>query len=399
VFAPLAPRFTLDALHPRDTAFFPRSTLARTHWIHVPAWRLDALTGLTLSCIGSMPLVCHERVASEPALAFLEAAGLARPKSLLLYRDEAGALARARACVAASRKLAYGYPPPPGADADEMLLVPLGLYAAWNNKARLAEFVPPQHVPPRRFVAAERIADLLSQWPGRPVFVKAAVDGANGAGRGVRHCTSAAEWESALAWLAQERAQLAGIVVEDALPFTATWCASFALLAERSLYLGAAEQLFASVGSQSGSRIDPRNAPPPQAVAACLAVAEAARARGYRGLCGFDVGALADGRVFVVDLNFRINASTPQVLLHEPATRRLGAAVSQSFLLAPKGPLAAALERLRAYAEDGRLVPLRIYDAAGEPAPDATNLVSGIVIANDADGASALAAELAARLA
>jgi hypothetical protein len=36
--------------------------------------------------MGSMPLICHEGVATAEILAFLEMAGLERPRSLFLYR-------------------------------------------------------------------------------------------------------------------------------------------------------------------------------------------------------------------------------------------------------------------------------------------------------------------------
>jgi hypothetical protein len=349
--------------------------------------------------MGSMPLICHAGVATEAALSFLESAGLPRPKSLLLYRDEREAVARARECVSAGMRLAYFYPPPAGADADEMLLVPLNAYGSFNDKARLGELVAPQHVPPRRVVALDEVAGLMADWPGRPVFVKGAIAGAHGAGTDVRYCTNAAEWSQALAWFLGERAHLVGIVVEDAIRFVSTWCLSFAVLAGECLALGGAEQLFSSVGIQSGSRIDPRNAPPEEAIAISRAIAERARALGYRGLCGFDLGLAEDGRLFAFDLNFRSNASTPQVLMHEAATRRIGAAVSQSFSFRLKGSLEAALGRLRPYAEDGRLVPLRIYDGAFAEAPDGFNMVSGMLIAADSAGAVELAAELASLLA
>ena len=398
MFAPILPRLGFDALHPPDTVFAPRSSVERTHWFGLPPWRLDALTGTTIACMGSMPLICHAGVATEVALSFLESAGLTRPKSLLLYRDEREAVARARECVSAGMRLAYIYPPPPGADADEMLLVPLDAYGSLNDKARLGELVASLHVPPRRIVAPDEIAGLLAAWPGRPVFVKGAIRGAHGAGRDVRRCASAAEWTEAIAWLLGERAHLAGVVVEDEIHFVSTWCLSFAVLAAECLYLGAAEQLFSSVGTQSGSRIDPRHPPPQAAVAVAQAIAERARGLGYRGICGFDVGVDADGHVFAFDLNFRSNASTPQVLMHDAATRRIGAAVSQSFTFRLKGSLEAALDPLRAYAEEGRLVPLRIYDGAFAPAPEGCNIVSGLLVAGDSAAADELAAELASRV-
>jgi hypothetical protein len=399
MLATLEPSFSFDALHPRGAVLMGRSSLERTRWFGIPVWRLDGISGITIACMGAMPLICHEGVATEAALAFLELSGIGKPQSLLLYRSEAEAVARARECVAAGATLAYVYPPPADADAAGTLLVPLERYAALNNKARLGELVAAEHLPPRRFHAPGAIAGLRGAWPGRAVFVKAAIDGAHGAGADVRCCTSASEWSAALSWLQGERAHLTGILVEDAIDFVATWCLGFAVLEDRCLGLGAAEQLFGTVGVQSGSRIDPQNPAPERAFAIGRAIAERARALGYRGVCGFDMGQDARGRVFVFDLNFRVNACTPQLLLHDAAVRRIGASVSQSFVFRPEGALADALARLRPYAEDGRVVPLRIFDAGLSEEPDARSTISGMLLAGDAAGANALEAEIAARLA
>ena len=178
-----------------------------------------------------------------------------------------------------------------------------------------------------------------------------------------------------------------------------TWCLSFAVLPETSLYLGAAEQVFSAVGIQKGSRIDPLRLPSEEIVEICRAVAERARARGYLGICGFDVGTDSAGGVFVFDLNFRMNGSTPQVLMHAAAAARTGHRVSQSFGSALTGPLTEALARLRPYVEKGCLVPLRIFDGALAEAPDAPSFISGLVLADDDVLAAQLESEVSGLLA
>ena len=141
------PSIGLDQLHPPATVLAPRSCAEQTHWLRYPPWRLDALTGMAMSCLGSMRLICHEGVATEEVLSFLELAGLERPRSLLLYRTESEAVARARECAARGERLAYFFPPPPGADAPERLLISIAAYGLFNNKARLGEFVLPAACP------------------------------------------------------------------------------------------------------------------------------------------------------------------------------------------------------------------------------------------------------------
>lgn len=337
-----------------------------------------------------MPLICHEGVATPQILEFLEMAGLDRPSSLLRYRTESEAIAQARACAARGSRIAYFFPPPAGADAPGMLLVPIALYGPLNNKARLSELVPGAHVPRRSFVPPVEIAGLRARPPEHPVFLKAAVDGATGGGKDLRYCATASDWESAVDWFSGEQDHLAGLIVEDAIPVASTWCLSFAVLPEACVFLGAAEQVFSSIGIQSGSRIDPSNPPPEEAAAICRTIAVKARDLGYLGICGFDVGADAGGRVIVFDLNFRMNGSTPQVLMHAAAAARTGKRVSQSFASPFAGPLSEALARLRPHVEQGRAIPLRIFDGALAETPDAPSFISGLVLAEDGPRAAEL---------
>ena len=279
------------------------------------------------------------------------------------------------------------------------LLISIAAYGLFNNKARLGELVPPQHLPPRRVVPAAGIAALRQRPPGVPVFLKAAVAGATGGGKDLRYCDDATGWENALDWFSGQQDHLEGLIVEDAIAVASTWCLSFAVLPEKSLYLGAAEQIFSAIGTQKGSRIDPLCLPPEEIVALCQGVAERARAAGYLGICGFDVGTDSTGAAFVFDLNFRMNGSTPQVLMHAAAAARTGHRVSLSFASTLIGPLPEALARLRPYVEKGSLIPLRIFDGALAEAPDAPSFISGLVLAEDRRAAAQLESEVSRLLA
>lgn len=394
----LPPARSLATLYPPRTVLAPRSTLERTHWLRFPAWRLDALTGVTISCMGTMPLICHEGVATEEILAFQEAAGIERPRELRLYRTEAEAIALARNSVANGERLASFYPPPPGADTPEGLLVSNERYGFFNNKSRLGDFVAAEHLPPRRLVPASEIATLRDRPERLPVYLKAAVEGASGSGKDLRYCAGLDEWSAAIDWFVGERAHLTGLIVEEAIAIVASWCLNFSVLTEESIYLGAAEQVLSAPGLQEGSRVDSRRAPPRHIVDAATVPAERARRLGYLGVCGFDVGIDSEGRAFVFDLNFRVNASTPHVLLHEAAEARSGRPVSQSFGSLVGGPLPDALRRLQSFVDRDRFLPLRVFDGArGADAGD-PSFVSGLLLADSAEDARSLKAELTANL-
>ena len=114
-------------------------------------------------------------------------------------------------------------------------------------------------------------------------------------------------------------------------------------------------------------------------MAIALAIAECARSMKYRGMVGFDIGVTSAGQPVVFDLNFRIAASTPQVLLHEAAVRRVNAQISQSWYRMIKGALAPILERILDFSRSGKFVPISLYEATS--ATGGKSLINGMVVA------------------
>jgi len=100
------------------------------------------------------------------------------------------------------------------------------------------------------------------------------------------------------------------------------------------------------------------------------ATARAAAARGYRGVAGFDVARTADGRLVLLDANFRFNGSTVALLLAES----LGAPVVRSAGWSFDGPFE-SLERLLR-GERGHFVATGFWDPP-RGAPSLTGLVHG----------------------
>ena len=94
-----------------------------------------------------------------------------------------------------------------------------------------------------------------------------------------------------------------------------------------------------------------------------------------------------------------MNGSTPQVLMHAAAAARTGNRVSQSFASPLAGPLSEALARLRPHVEQGRAMPLRIFDGALAETPDAPSFISGLVLAEDGPRAAELEREISELLA
>jgi hypothetical protein len=390
---PLVPAATLDLLHPPNTAYAPRSSRARTRWVMDADYKLDALTGVPVALLGAMPLICHRGAATPAALELFARAGLARPERLFLYDTEAEAVALAKSLAASGYRLAYIHPPPEALGGTGALLVSPDRYAAMNDKANLAELVYPGLLPPRRLLSPEDAFRL--PFPGRPTYLKAGHGEASGGGAGVAYCASADDWRTAMAWFAECGLPIRRMVIEEAVAVRRSWCFSIAVLDECVRYLGAAMQLLGAPGRQVGSRIDPDAPPPEAAVQAAVAIGEQSRRQGYRGIAGFDIGADAGGRLFVFDLNFRINSSTAFVLLHAAATARIGATVTQSVNATFDAPLGGALRRLEPLIDEGRFVPTRLYDGAA----GGCSVVTGMATGATADEADALARSTAALLA
>lgn len=389
---------TYADLHPLGTFYAPRTTLENTRWVISNPYQIESITGQTACLMGDMPLICHRAVATSPALEFMRLAGLNPPKILLTYSTEAEAISLARQRIKLGERLAYVYPPLPGVEAAEDLLVPVALYGQLNDKRRIPEFVSEKYLPKRQVIPKERIAELTDRWPGRPVFVKAGVEGAAGGGLDVKYCHDETTWRKAIHWFQERQDELSGLVIEEEIDVQTCWCLGLSILDADCQYLGGAIQLFDKPAVQSGSRIDPDFAVPDQAVQIALSIADKARKRGYRGIAGFDIGTDANNRLFVFDLNFRLNASTNQLLLYDQVTQRIGARVSQSWQIIQTGSIAGLLERLVPFAENGTFVPLRMFDQETfnecHPEIEAQSVITGMLVADSVADVEALDAAM-----
>lgn len=127
-------------------------------------------------------------------------------------------------------------------------------------------------------------------------------------------------------------------------------------------------------------------------------IGKRAQEAGYIGLAGCDIGETSDGRLVVFDPNFRINASTAQVLLHRSAAQRMRASVSMAVSLRTSRPFPEMLTRIRDLVASGLFVPLRGMDAGYLSAANGISSLIGFVLGDSAATASATAALLQQRL-
>lgn len=390
----LTPLLPPDALYPADAAFMARTDLVETRMLGYTPYNLDAVTTLMVGLMGARPTVRHVAGVTDEILALFDLAGIACDEDIRRYRTGDEAEAHADRLIAEGYRLTAPYPLPDGRYPEAALLVPRALWLALNAKSGLHTLAPPGTIAGRRTASLAALATMAFD---RPVWIKSAGDAPTGWGFAVRRCDSAGALRAAADDLRAMGAPDA-IIVEDDIPVGTTWCMGIAVDDSATRPAGWTAQVFTSPGRQAGSLIDPENPPPPAAEALALAVGEAARARGFRGLAGLDIGATAEGRVFVFDPNFRINASSAQALFHPAAAARTGLAASVSVGLSAPLPFAAMAARLRGPIAEGWFVPTRMLDAAHLPAAEGRSVFTGFALGATAAEAGAARDRLAALL-
>ncbi len=381
---PLPLPLTLAQLHPPGTAYAPRTRHEAIGWVALSANAPDTITGLTLAFAGDMPVVAHAAITEAAARDLLEAGGLALPPRLVTYSSEAEAVAALRRLCDEGWRIAAPYPLPADWLPAKSQLVAPALVSRLNDKATLAEWVPPGLLPERVVLPLADLERLEEPFRGEPVALKVATSLANGAAGDVALCATPNERLAALARFRAAGHAFHGLVVERLERFETLWCAGFGLLDERAVWLGATRHLRGPDGLQTGNILDAGAPLPAPTVEALLAIAERWRAAGYRGIAGLDVGRTADGRLLVFDLNVRLNASSGQLLLHGAAAARHGARASLSFFqkVAGQAPSEVATQA-RPWVRDGHLLVTRLANLARLEPPEPATSITGLVLGED----------------
>lgn len=358
----LQPLLTLDAVFGPDLLLSPRPSPNACCWLPQDEALLDNLTGGMLTVLGRMPVLCSAGVATPEGLRLLQDAGLPVSAPLHLYPYSTYYLA----CLA---KLAT-----PAGIALQHVHLPTDLppHTCWvapetlsylNNKANLADLVEDCHCPKRWIVPRFRLGTELTRISGQ-VVIKAITEQSSGGGSDVLIVHGHEELAAAPEFFRS----CEEVVIEDFLPMERNLCLNYAVTASGHItFLGSAEQVVDYRGRYQGNWIDAQSCAPDHAVAAGLQVVKEAFARGYWGCVGIDLALLADDRVLIYDLNFRLNGSTPALLWSESLRRRYGATTMRFASLAGRGTFPQLLDAAYRAMTHGWFLPLSTFspDAAG----------------------------------
>ena len=365
----------VDALYPPDAAWMARTDKATTRLLGYNDVNIESVTGLLLGVLGRQPSVRHLSSVTTEILDFLSSSGLVIEEDMHVYRTGDEATKLARALNAAGFRFMSPYPVPAGLFPEAASVVPPSLWYRLNAKSRLSDLVEQKFLAPRRVIRPQSKIEA-------PVYLKAGGAAVTGWGYAVRFCESDAEIKEALDWFHDMGAE-EDLVAEDAMSVETCWCTHVACSDGQTHYLGAAEQVFSAPARQSGSVIDAARGLPEAGRQIVLSAGEKARAFGFRGIAALDIGQTADGRLIVFDPNFRINASTAQVLFHDAAVAGTNWSVSQSAGGSSSLPMTEIISRLDGPVREGWFAPTRLLDAALLPATDGASLWTGFVLGAD----------------
>jgi len=386
---PLNPSTSADLLYPADAAFMARSDLQNTRLLGYKPLNVEAVTSLLIGILGTLPSVRHRAGATDEILSFLAEAGLLINEEMHVFETGTEAEAVADTLVAQGKRLFWPYPLRQGRFDGAAHLVAPELWQRLNSKERLSDLVPSAALPTRRAVTNAELAPDVINYPS---YLKAAGDEATGWGYAVRYVASDTELMSARAHF--NALDINRVIVEEAVDVTVCWCANLSIVDGTVSFLGAAEQTFSAPAKQSGSIIDPAVEFPREGISLAIEIATAAGRLGFRGICGLDIGKARDGRMVVFDPNFRVNASTTQILLHSAAVARSGLEISSSFSGQSVRPMPEIISQIKGPVSDGWFVPTRLLDQAYLPAADGIGLCTGFVMGRSREEAKNRSTEL-----
>jgi len=341
----------------------------------------DAYTGPIVAIAGETPVICSAGVASPCGLDLLSAAGVPVSREIRTYRtrEEFGRLVGD--VVGNGERLLCQHVHDEDEVPAEACLVAPSLLRYLNNKANLPAIVGADGAPKRTSITAAQVGALAvdESW-----VLKVCSDDSSGGGYGVHvHRAGSAIMQPAFV---QPGADL---IVEEYLDLVENWCVHFCVEAIGAPRLiGATEQLISDTGAYGGSRVG-GTVLPPAAAQLCQAVVERARKLGFIGYCGIDTGLTSCGEVKVFDLNFRINASTPPLLVLNAIAASRGPAWAgrgrwQTYR--HSGSLAGLVKRLASVFSATDLVPIASYDPAFTDNGAGPSLVSALLIGDDEQG-------------
>lgn len=358
----LRPILRMSDVHPTGHAFVARAHERACEWLPNEPHLLDFMTGSPIAVGGDLPVVCSEGFNTDAGLDLLRQAGIepARARIHFSAGGELEGLSHVAAVPGTKLVMQHAYP----ADAlpAERYWIDPDLLRYLNNKANLGALCSAAHVPPRAVVNRESF--FWRRAPTDPLVLKAATDQSSGGGCAVMICRSSADLDRAKVRFRS----CDQIVVEQMLDIVHNPCLNFAVMSSgEARYLGHAEQDISESGRYQGNWMHLGSLLPEDVIEPAMEVVCRAGEMGYRGFAGVDVAVSRDDQIYVVDLNFRMNASTGSVLFAPALRERLGSVFMHLRKFTGPGSGEQLAQSLEPFVRSDRIIPLSFFDprAAG----------------------------------
>ncbi|RHW38963.1 ATP-grasp domain-containing protein [Neobacillus notoginsengisoli] len=374
----IAPTLTLKDIYGPQLVFNPRVSFEGIGWIPKDTILDDFRTGALLPIAGDMPFVCNDRTVTEEALNLLKTAGISPAPNQLVYDGKNSFYGLLESLSSGQQKKVLNQPLPDSEVPPEKYWIDKEVFSYLNNKANMGEIVPKEHLPKRMVVSPDELVTVREKWT-LPFVMKAGTDLPNGGGFDVVLCHTEEDFKRASELLKDSQS----IVIEEFIENKKNYCLQFAKTCDgQILYLGAGEQIISVSGRYKGNWISAEDSPPKSAINLGRTIMEKACQLGYKGIAGFDILITEDNRVLCIDLNFRLNGSTPALLLKDSIFSRHN---NQDMMFKSwkiDRPWDEFHDICKSLVEDGSLIPLAIYHP--ETSGDSENkpFINGILIGN-----------------
>ncbi|MGM1065044.1 hypothetical protein [Saccharothrix sp. Mg75] len=343
----------------------------------------DSLSARPVAVAADTPLISSAGGTGPELLALLRDGGLPVGTDLREFRSEAGFAARVAEALSDGLLIAMEYPQPVALCPDDRAVKTARLVGSLNNKAGIdtlvdARFRARRTVVPRGHLAGA--TPVAESW-----VLKAATDDAHGASLDV-YLHEAGERVAlpAFAGLVDR------FVVEEYLHIRRNWGIQLYVGPDAvARLLAVTEQRVDEAGVYVGGRFGGVAPPPAELLAECLAVTRRAAEAGYRGLCSLDCAQTRDGRLVLLDLNFRITGgSIPLLALRSVRPDALDG-YAESVKLAVTAPMADLLAELRPALAAGGLLVTSGHDTTRTDSRVRQSTVQLLVHGDDPDDVAA----------
>jgi hypothetical protein len=310
----------------------------------------DVLSARPLAVAADTPVISSAGGTEPNLLAALRDGGLPVGTDPREFRTEAEFATRVAEALSDGLRLSMEYPQPAGPHPDERSVKSAELVGYLNNKASISTLVDPRFQARRQIVTVDELARATPV--GKSWVLKAATNAAHGASLDV-YLHRAGD----LVTLPAFTDVLDEVVVEEYLDIHRNWGIQLYVAADgRARLLAVTDQRIDADGIYTGGRFGLVVPLPADLLTECLAIAQRAADIGYRGVCSLDCAQTHDGRLVMLDLNFRITSgSIPLLALHTIRPDALDRP-SESTKLTTTAPVAALLAALQPALQRGGLL-------------------------------------------